>query len=35
VVGLKSRNASIEAGFIDISVAEGHGQSAIYRDAVD
>jgi 6-pyruvoyl-tetrahydropterin synthase len=35
VAGLKSHNASREAEVIEISVAEGPGQAAIYRHSVD
>jgi hypothetical protein len=34
VAGLKARGASGEADVIEISVAEGPGQAAIYRNPV-
>ena len=35
VAGLNARGASGEADVIEISVAEGPGQAAIYRHSVD
>ena len=35
VAGLQKQNASREADIIEISVAEGPGQAAIYRHAID